>query len=159
VTVLVPDASVPLTDASGKISKDWYPVLQLLVSQANTATADLEDGDTGLGSKATLEQEDAFYGVILVPQDQAYKLVVKLAYGLTITETTTVCSSGTCTATFAINATPLGGTANSVSSSEESQEHASANEAEEGDDLTVTISSNSSCLNLSLNIKFTYALA
>jgi hypothetical protein len=159
VTVLVPDASVPLTDASGKVSKDWYPVLQLLVSQANTATADLEDGDTGLGSKATLEQEDAFYGVILVPQDQAYKLVVKMTYGRTITETTTVCSSGTCTATFSINATPLGGTANSVSSSEESQAHETDNVAAAGDDLTLTISANSSCLNLSINIKYDYALA
>ena len=42
MAVNFPDASVALTDSDGKPTKDWYPILKLLVDQANTATADLE---------------------------------------------------------------------------------------------------------------------
>ena len=159
MAVNVPDAGSPLVDSNGLITKDWYPVIRLLIDQANAAESGLSDAEGSLETKAEQEQADSLYGVILVPQDQAYKLVVKLAHGLTITETTTVCTSGTCTATFSINGTPIGGTANSVSSSEQSQAHTTVNVAVAGDDLEVTVSANASCLGLSLTIHYTYALA
>lgn len=54
-------------------------------------------------------------------------------------------ASGTCTATVKIGTTALGGTANSVSSSEQIRTHTTTNTGVIGDDLTVTFSSNSSC--------------
>lgn len=159
MAVNVPDAGSSLVDDKGLITKDWYPVIRLLIDQANASESGLTDAEGSLETKAAQAQTDSFYGMILVPSNQAYKLVVKLAYGLTVTEATTISTSGTCTATFSINGTPLGGTANSVSSVEQSQAHASANVAAAGDDLEVTVSANSSCLNFSLSIKYTYELA
>lgn len=91
--------------------------------------------------------------------DQDYIFAIKMPFAGTITETTTKCTSGTATATFKINTTALGGTANSVSSAEQSQAHASSNTFAEGDDIIVTMSANSSCAKASLNIKGTYTLA
>ena len=104
-------------------------------------------------------QTDFIGGVIEAPADGDYKLVVKLPYAATITETTTISTAGTCTATFKINTTALGGTANSVSTTEQSQTHSSSNVASAGDDIVLTISSNSSCEFLSFTIKFTRTLA
>ena len=87
-----------------------------------------------------------------------YTIILKARFSGTITETTTICVSGTCTATFSINGTPLGGTANSVSSSEQSQTHSSANTFVAGDDIAVTISSVSACKRLAASIAITRSL-
>lgn len=110
-------------------------------------------------SAAALAQTDFIAGVIDTPEDQDYKLVVKLPYAITITDTTTIAASGSCTATFKINASALGGTANSVSTTEQSQSHASSNTASAGDDIVVTISANSSCDRMSFTITFTRTLS
>ncbi len=104
---------------------------------------------------AAVTSVDAISGMILVPADKSYKLVVKAPFGGTINETVTICASGTCTATFKINTTALGGTANAVSSVEQTQAQASNNVFVAGDDIVVTISSNSTCLDMSFTIKFT----
>lgn len=93
--------------------------------------------------------------LLSLPQDGSYTLALKMPFGGTISETTTKSASGTCTATFKINSTPLGGTANSVSTGEQSQAHASANAFAAGDDLVVTIASNAACRDASLSIKWT----
>lgn len=98
---------------------------------------------------------DTMSGFIGAPADKSYTLVLKCPYGGTINETVTKSASGTCTATFKINTTALGGTANSVSSSEQTQAHASANTFVAGDDIVLTISSNSSCLDMAFTIKVT----
>lgn len=108
---------------------------------------------------AAKAQTDFISGIIAVPTNSDYRLVVKLPYALTVTSTTTICVSGTCTATFKINTTALGGTANSVSTSEQEQTHSTSNAAAIGDDMVMTVSSNSSCQNLSFTIKFTRTLA
>lgn len=102
---------------------------------------------------------DAISGVIELPDNQDYRLVVNMPFAGTITQTTTRSASGTATATFKVNTTALGGTANSVSSSEQSQAHASSNTFSAGDDIVVTISSNAACLNLSFTVKFTRSLS
>ena len=104
-------------------------------------------------------QTDFISGVIPVLADQDYRLVINIPYGCTINETTTRCTSGTATATFKINTTALGGTANSVSTSEQVQTHSSANTVATGDDIVLTISSNSSAVFLSFTIKITRTLA
>ena len=107
----------------------------------------------------TQSQIDFISGLIQEVEDGDYKLVVKAPYAGTITETTTICASGTATFTFKINTTSLGGTANSVSSSEQSQTHSSANAFSIGDDIVITASANSACLMASFTIKFTRNLA
>ena len=98
---------------------------------------------------------DRFYGVFRgTVADGDTTIVIKASRALSITETTTKCVSGTATATFKINTTALGGTANSVSSSEQSQAHSSANSVVAGDDLVISVASASSCTGMSWSIEF-----
>ena len=103
---------------------------------------------TQLNAKASTTQGWGISATIIgTVTDQDIVLYMKVPAALnnaTITETVTDCTSGTATATFKINTTALGGTANSVSSTEQSQAHASANTLATGDDIVVTISSASS---------------
>jgi hypothetical protein len=108
-----------------------------------------------LANKASSTFIETIAGLIESPSDTTYKLVVKMPYGGTINETTTVSTSGTCTATFKVNTTALGGTANSVSSSEQSQTHSSSNTFVAGDEIQLTVSANSTCANMSFSIKIT----
>lgn len=127
---------------------------------AGTKRVTLEATAGYLGTKAgTSQTAEQISGFIASPSDKTYKLAVKMAHAGTITEVTTISASGTCTATFKINSTALGGTANSVSSSETSQAHASNNAFSAGDDIVLTVSSNSSCADMSFTIKYTRTLA
>lgn len=90
--------------------------------------------------------------------NQDYTVGLKVPFAGTITETTTKCASGTATATFKIDGVALGGTANSVSTSEQSQAHTSANTFVAGNDIIITISSNASCTDMSYMIKYTRTL-
>jgi hypothetical protein len=92
------------------------------------------------------------------PSDKDYRLSLNIPKAITITQVTTRSVSGTCTATVKINSTALGGTPNSVSSTEDVQTHSSANVASAGDDIVLTISSNSSCEDMSLTIEYTEEL-
>lgn len=130
-----------------------------ITSNTDVKTA-LQELETAVEAAAAQSQPDEMLaGFIASPADKDYRLVVKMAHGGTITETTTRSVSGTCTATFKVNTTALGGTANSVSSSEQSQAHASSNTFVAGDDIVLTVSSNSACVDLSFNIKYTRTLA
>lgn len=129
---------------------------------AVTATQDhrggangVHGGGAGSSGASTTQTGEMMAGFIGTPVDKDYKIVVKAAHGGTITETTTISASGTCTATFKINTTALGGTANSVSSSEQSQAHASSNAFVAGDDIVITVSGNSACADMSFTIKYT----
>lgn len=126
------------------------------IAAINVATA-LAELDT---EKAKVTQTtEPFYGVILgALSNRDYRIVLKATEGGTITETTTRSVSGTATATFKINTTALGGTANAVSSSEQSQAQASNNVFVAGDDIVITISANASCIDMSFSIKWTRTL-
>ena len=108
---------------------------------------------------AATSQTDFISGLIDTAEDKDYRLIVNIPYGGTITSTTTRSASGTCTATFKVNTTALGGTANSVSSTEQEQSHSTSNTFDAGDDIVITVSSNSSCEDLSFTIKFTRTLS
>lgn len=101
---------------------------------------------------------DAISGVIETPDDQDYRLIVNFPFAGTIASTTTRSASGTCTATFKVNTTALGGTANSVSSTEQEQTHSTSNTFVAGDDLVLTVSSNSTCVDMSFTVEFTRTL-
>jgi hypothetical protein len=144
----------PATLADWDGSADPGDVEQALDQLAERVT-DVE----GVSGASTTQAGEMMCGFIGIVADKTYKLVVKAAHGGTITETTTISASGTCTATFKINTTALGGTANSVSSSEQSQAQASSNAFSAGDDIQLTVSSNSACLDMSFTIKYTRTLA
>jgi hypothetical protein len=121
---------------------------------------DFDDDGAAAGSGASTTQTgEMMSGYIGTVADKDYKIVVKAAHGGTITETTTISESGTATFTFKVNSTALGGTANSVSSAEQSQAHASTNTFAANDDIVITASSNSACLGASFTIKYTRTLA
>lgn len=84
--------------------------------------------------------------------------VLKSKRARVVTEIVTRSTSGTCTLTGAIDGTPLGGSANSVSSSEQERAHSSANSISVGQDLVLTASSVSSCLNMKVSVRGTYSL-
>jgi len=98
---------------------------------------------------------ESFSGYIQTVADQDYNLKLKLPWPGTITETSTESESGTCTGTFKVNTTALGGTANSVSSTRDDKSHASANTFVAGDDIRLTVSSNSACVGLAYSVKYT----
>jgi hypothetical protein len=102
---------------------------------------------------------DFISGLIESPADGDYVILRNAPYGGTITALTTKSSSGTCTLTGYVNTTALGGTANSVSSTEDAQAHASSNTFVAGDDIKITVSSNSSCADMEFTMKFTRALS
>lgn len=127
-----------------------------LRDQQRTATANKAELDAG---KATLIQVWEQSWLIQFPEATDYRVVVDAAVARTITEVTTICTTGTSTLTVKINSTALGGTANSVSTSEQSQAHASSNTVAAGDDIVLTFSSVSSCENVSVKISGTMELA
>jgi hypothetical protein len=116
-------------------------------------------GGSASSGASTTQTGEMMAGYIGTVADKDYRIVVKAAHGGTITETTTRSESGTATFTFKVNTTALGGTANSVSSSEQSQAHASSNTFAADDDIVITASSNSACLGASFTIKYTRTLS
>jgi hypothetical protein len=90
--------------------------------------------------------------------DGDYLVALNLPKAITITKVTSKSTAGTCTATVKIGSTALGGTANSVSTTQQEQAHSTSNTAAAGDDITVTVSANSSCENMSLMIEYTAEL-
>lgn len=126
---------------------------------ANTNATDvqeaLEDLDAAIAGTVTF----MLTGIIETAADADYRIAANIPFAMTITKITTRSASGTCTLTGKINTTALGGTANSVSSSEQSQSHASSNAASAGDDIVLTISSNSSALKVTTTIEYTRTLS
>lgn len=114
---------------------------------------------TGGGGASTTQAGECISGLIVTPADGDYRIVVKAPHGGTITEVTTISASGSCTLTVKINTTALGGTANSVTSSEQSQAHSSANVFSAGDDIVLTVSSNAACSKMTFTIKYTRTLS
>lgn len=126
----------------------------------NTPTFDLAAGTTKGGAGIPTVSQTFFWSWYFPNgTNKGYKLIVNSPVGATITAMTTICESGTCTLTGSINATPLGGTANSVSTSEQTQSHSSANVMAAGDDFTLTISSVSSLVGMTVTVAITVMLS
>ena len=67
-----------------------------------------------------------------------YPIILKAPFPFRITEVVSKCASGTSTATVRIDTVALGGTVNSVSSSEQTQAHTSANLVSLSTDVVVS---------------------
>ena len=129
------------------------------IATGTVRTITMPDADIELGELAIKTQTDFISLLIEAPDDGDYIFAQKIPHAGTITKIVTMCDSGTCTLTGKINTTALGGTANSVSSTEQEQSHGSANNFSENDDLRITISSNSSCTNMRVMVVFTKVLS
>jgi len=116
--------------------------------RANSAATDGLDWET-------LTVTDMWSSLIRTVNNETLTLVLSAGFAGTITQTTTQSASGTCTMTFKINGTALGGTANAVSSTLQNQAQATANTFVAGDKITVTISANASCVDAALSIRYT----
>lgn len=149
--IALPEVSSRFVLPEGKPSVEFYQWLREL-DRVMRLVIDFVDTPVVAPEIEMLEQWP--YGVAF-PANGDYVIIQNNDVERTISATVSDCDSGTCTATFKINTTALGGTANSVSSTEQVQAHASANVLGVGDDLVVTISSNSSCRQMRLNTKTT----
>jgi hypothetical protein len=140
-------------------ASDTYAVATL-TSFARTI---LDDTDAATArttlSAAARSQTDYLAVLIAAAENKDYVVTQKMPFAGTITDTTTRCASGTCTATFKINTTALGGSANSVSSTESSVARSTSNTFSAGDDIVITISANSSAVDVAATITFTRTLA
>lgn len=141
---------------TGKLLKNSAAIVA--VADGGTGSGTAAGARTNLAAASTT-QTAAFFAYIKTVANQDYRLFLKIPWGGTITETATRSVSGTCTATFKINTTALGGTANSVTSAEQSQAHSSANVFVTDDDVMVTVSANAACVDMAIGIKFTRTLA
>lgn len=149
----LPNATAPLVEQqTGRIEKTWYSFLERVSKQ-------LFGNEEGLSEQAAAFKTEFGAWVIEFPDDKTYRLIINAPYGFTITSVTTVSDTGTCTATVEINGTPLGGTANSVSSTEQEQPHSSDNVVAVGDTVSVVITSNSGCEGMTLVITGTRTLS
>jgi len=123
------------------------------LAENRTAIDALEAG------RAVLTQTWEQSWLIEAPEAKDYRVVVDAAVARTITEVTTICTTGTCTLTVKINTTALGGTANSVSTTEQSQAHSTSNAVAAGDDIVLTVSSVSGAEMVSVKLSGTLSLA
>lgn len=138
-----------LNDAKGQTTQSGYRFLQSLEASLRSQSA----------GKASVSQswEQSFF--FEYPENKSYRMVVNSEIGRTITRLTTICTTGTATVKGQIDGVDLGGTANSVSTSEESQTHSSANVVHVGDNIAIVFSSVSGCENVSVTIAGTLTLA
>lgn len=144
---------VAITDSSGKPTTDF---LQKLNGVMRTLTGTKGSLTT---SKAGLVQITSGHWTIPAPEDDSTTIIQKAPGAFTITEVTTITKAGTATVTITINGTPLGGTANSASTTEQSQAHSSANAVAAGDTVAIVVSSTSSCEMLTVDIAGTVTLS
>lgn len=125
-----------MTTSAGKISDAAYAWFRSLGQNLAGAVSGLSNvqGQTEGGSFS-----------IAFPSNQSYRAKINASFGFTIQSITSRCSSGSCTATFNINGTNLTGTANAVSTTEQTQSYTGNNVVNAGDDVNCVISSNAAC--------------
>ena len=145
-TPLAPPPPRALLDPNGNVSDRFYQRLGSLQKGISGAFS-------GIG-KINAQQE-AIDFTIESPDNQDYLFEIDCPFGYKITQVDSKCRSGTCTATTKIGSTPLGGGANSVSTSLQTKTHTSANVIAAAGTSVVTISSNSSCAGLRLTFWIT----
>lgn len=138
-TPLAPPPPRSLLDPNGNISDRFYQWL-----------GSIQKGIVGafdsIGSVQA--QQETIDFTIEAPDNQDYLFEIDAPYGYTITQVDSKCRAGTCTATTKIGSTPLGGGANSVSTSLQTKAHTSDNVIALNGTSVVTISANSSCAGL-----------
>jgi hypothetical protein len=178
----IPQAQAPVLDEGGKFTLPWFRFFAALnnvlatiannaslvllkaqnladVASAPTAFANIKQAASG-STTGVVQQTQTFDINFQVARVKAEPITVilKSKRARVITEIVTQSISGTCTLTGDIDGTPLGGTANSVSTTEQERTHSSANSLAVGQNLVLTPSSVSSCRNMKVSVRGTYTL-
>ena len=109
---------------------------------------------------ATTSQTDAgfSFGPIATVADQDYVITCKAPHAGTLTDLAAKTSSGTCTVTWKINTTAVTTGVNSATSTISAVTPSAANVFAAGDIIQVTVSANSTALNLQLAARYTRTL-
>lgn len=130
------------------------------VDDAATAFDNIKQAATTTETGVLITLQKAFGSWLITdPEDKDYPVIVGAGMALTITTVTTKTSAGTATVTVKINGTPLGGSANSASTTKSTESHSSDNVVSVGDDVTITVSNTSGAEDLSITIAGTTELA
>jgi hypothetical protein len=136
------------------------PQTATVTAAARTVLDDATVGDMRTTLSAAARAQTGMVPIFIrTVADETLRLIINTPVALTITNITTRSGAGTCTVTGQIDGTPLGGTANSASTTEQSQAHASANTLGVGSDFLLAFTANSACTGLSVNVHYTYTQA
>jgi hypothetical protein len=168
-TAGIVDASVTLAKMAN-LAQDQFivrttastgvPQTATVTAAARTVLDDATVGDMRTTLSAAARAQTGMMPIFIrTVADETLRLIINAPVALTITNITTRSGSGTCTVTGQIDGTPLGGTANAASTTEQSQAHASANTLSAGADFLLAFSSNSACTGLAVNVHYTYTQA
>lgn len=111
--------------------------------------------------KALKAQTFEWSGMIEEPEEKSYTIVRKTPWAGAITETTTKATTGEGTATFKIDGSTIGGSANTVTSAEQDQAHSTSNTFSAGATITMLISAIGSpqLVDMDFTIKYTMNLS
>jgi hypothetical protein len=155
IVVLAPGTAGQFLQTQGAgANPQWASALQAARNLGDVASPSASR--TTLGA-ATLVQTDSISGLIpVVNNGDVYALVINLPWDITVTQTTTICTAGSCTATWS-NIGANFTNPNSVSTVEDIQTQNSCI-CHAGTDITLTISNRSNCLNLSFTVQYTFTL-
>ena len=138
-----------LTIKGGGISMAGYQFLQSLYQGAVKALTDVGNVQTQLST-----QVEGFSFSFTYPEAKRYDVWLKSPFALTITESTSFCQSGSCTAQIQVN-TANQGTSHAVSGSNVT--HTQSITVNAGDTINIAISSVSSCQDMSFSMKWVRA--
>jgi len=138
--------SYSLEQGANSLNEWWNTTGTFGAQKYLTSTAALLCANQPNGPMLQVEEWPGIYRTVA---NETLTLVLSAQYDGIITQTLTKCASGSCTLAFAINGTQIGGTANSVTTAANTQSHTSGNTFKKGDTITMTVTSNSSCVDIS----------
>lgn len=122
-----------------------------------SAVANLPADLAAKAAKTQVASRDVFISGSVSNGDLTLVVDAKVAF--TIVESTTKAGAGTGSATIKVNGVAIGGTANAISTTKDTQAHATANTVNVGDIVTVTISGASSLSDVAMSIKVNQTLS
>lgn len=144
---IVPDASAQLLKG-GLVSDTWFGFFR----RVGRGLQALQDGQDALQTgKAASTQTWRFPVHITTPVNKSYTYL-QAGWNGTIDQVVTQSTAGTCTVTVSVQGLAIGGSANAASSTLQTTEHTADNAIYDGNTISITVSSNSSCANLSVTL-------
>jgi hypothetical protein len=108
-------------------------------------------GPAGASAPTAFEWQVLLYGTV---ENNQFRIATDMSFGGTITQVSAISTSGTGTMTVLINSTPLGGTANLVSSVQSTQNHTTSNVFVATDSISLSFTSTSALNNVTVKILY-----
>lgn len=146
VSLTNPPPPGAMTTSDGKISAAAYNWFQNLKQS-------LAGAISSIGTVQGQSESGTFS--ISFPTNRSYRVQLNATFGYTIQSITSLCDSGSCTATWNINGTSLTGSANNVGTTSQTRTYTGNNIVAAGDNLNCVISASSGCKYAIFEIAFT----